>query len=198
MYRIANCAVVMLILMMTGCSVKESLPEGVVHYTATVTKAGIGEIRKEIYLKNSKPYQEFGFYKDGKRFFESYAGNLDTIAFTHTIAFYPSGELKSLETIESDKNELISAYWYYPNGILQLRHNGESHIEELWDESGAKQTEYFAPNSDIKKITNWYHNGQKKEESELLNTQRNGKWFEWDSLGHQTRKEFYVNGKVKK
>jgi antitoxin component YwqK of YwqJK toxin-antitoxin module len=198
MYRIFNSSVVLIVMMLAGCGVKEELPEGVVHHTEIKTKAGIGEIRKEIYLKDSKPYQEFGFYKDGKRFFESYAGNLDTIEFTHSIEFYPSGELKKLETSESDKNELMSAYWYYPNGILQLRHNGETHLEEVWDASGAKQTEYYVPNSDIKKITNWYHNGQIKEESELLNAQRNGKWFEWDSLGHETRKEFYVNGKLKK
>ena len=132
------------------------------------------------------------------RYFESYTTKLDTVEFTHYIEFYPSGELKGFQTTQSDKNEITSGYAYYPSGIMQARNDGDRHIEENWDEKGAKEVECFAPNSDIQKITRWYPNGQKKEEAELLNTQRNGKWFQWDSLGHQTRKEFYVNGKLKK
>jgi antitoxin component YwqK of YwqJK toxin-antitoxin module len=198
MYRIMNCTAVLIVLMLTGCGVKESLPEGVVHRTEMVSSPIFGEYRKEIYSKNSKPYQVFGFYKDGRRIFESYTTRLDTVEFTHYIEFYPSGEVRGFETTQSDKNEITWGNAYYPSGIMQSRFDSDTHIEEDWDETGAKEDEVFAPNSDIQKITKWYHNGLKKEEAELLHTQRNGKWFQWDSLGHQTRKEFYVNGKLKK
>ena len=197
MIRTFNSAVVLMTLLVVGCGAKEELGDGVVHRTETVSTKNFGEYRKEIYLKNGKPYQLFGFYKDGKRYFESYTTRLDTVEFTHYLEFYPSGQLKDFQTCQSDENEIVWGNAYYPSGIMMSRYNIDTHIEEDWDETGAKEDEYFAPNSDIQKITRWYHNGQKKEEAELLNTQRNGKWYQWDSLGHQTRNEIYVNGKLK-
>lgn len=196
--RTFNSAVVLMTLLIAGCGAKEKLGEGVVHRTETVVSGSFGEFRKETYLKNSMPYRTLAFFKDGKRYFESYTTRLDTISFNHYIEFFPSGEIKEFTTRESDKNEITSGFTYYPNGIMKSRINSDTHVEEYWDETGAKEAEFLAPNSEIKKITKWYHNGQEKEMSELLNTQRNGKWFQWDSLGHQIRNEIYVNGKLKK
>jgi len=134
-----------------GCREKEKLAEGVVHRTETVSTGSPGEFRKERFLKNSRPYQVFGFYKDGKRYFESYTTKLDTVEFYHYIEFYPSGEIKEFTTKESDKNEITSGKTYYLNGNMKSRYDSDTHVEENWDETGKKEAEYFAPNSEMKK-----------------------------------------------
>jgi antitoxin component YwqK of YwqJK toxin-antitoxin module len=117
----------------------------------------------------------------------------------HYIEFYPSGDLKEINTTQSNMDELVSGYKYYPNGKIKSQYSGNTHIEEDWYETGMKEAEYFSPHSQIMKITRWYQNGQKKEETEMNDGgKRNGKWFEWDSLGHQTRKEFYAGGTLKR
>lgn len=139
-----------------------------------------------------------------------------------TLRAYPGKELE----VENEyrNKQLVRNQVYYPNGKTMNRYVLIDSAAWKWEmdayyESGAMRSRSIASTDSFRKETDWYDNGQvqtdftrrggnkdsvvhyfrngvKKEIAEFLDNKRNGRWQEWDSLGHQTRNEVYRNGKL--
>ena len=72
--------------------------------------------------------------------------------------------------------------------------NTEPISQIVWDENGNTLYE-FKTETDHKRKGIWFHSNEDTMEiAEFMDGHRHGKWFQWDSLGFQTRKEWYANG----
>lgn len=183
----------------SGCTVRRQndVPrEGVTVTTEHVTNSPIDSYKKVTYAKNSQPFKELGYFDNGDRLYEAYYARKDTLRFTTLIQYFRSGDLASVSI--TDGNRLITRYSYYPDGEIQSRYNGYTGVEENWNNDGKLQKLIEYDGKNPKRVTQWHANGTMSELSEWHNEHRNGKWFQWDTLGNQTRKEMYAMGKLKK
>lgn len=195
--RIAHCLLCGLV--MIGCTIRqqnEAPRDGVTVTTEHVTNSPTDTYKKVTYSKDSRPYKEVGYFENGNRFYEAHYGRMDTLRFATMINYFKNGELASVSIVDGSK--LITRYAYYPDGKIQLRHNGYTGVEENWNHDGKLQTVVEYSGVIPKRVTKWHTNGRMSELSEWSNEHRHGKWFQWDTLGNQTRKELYVMGKVKR
>jgi len=76
--------------------------------------------------------------------------------------------------------------------------NGFLVDQNTWYENGAPELIFSRTPDSIDNGMRFYSNGIKKEEFRFAHDKRDGIWNQWDSLGHQTRKQYYVNGRLKK
>jgi len=192
-------AAMALLLVPPGCGSKEkktSHPAGITTVVQHSVDISYGDYTTETFYNNGKWFKSIGHFKNGNRFYETYVMRNDTTSIIQTTSFYPSGNL--LRTEMRVNNEVTMAQSFHENGQLSVERNVPAGYERAWNEDGKP----FFENNDLRTnnrtIYSWYANGQMKELFELSGGERNGKWFEWDSLGNQTRSEMYVNGKRKK
>ena len=196
--KTVHAAILLFTAIIVGCTVRrqnEVPREGITVTTEHVTNSPTDSYKKVTYAKDSQPYKELGYYDNGSRLYETYFARMDSQHITTMINYFREGELASVTVI--DGNTLITRYSYYPDGKIQSRHNGYTGVEENWNDDGKlqKMIEYAGKNP--KRVTKWHTNGTMSELSEWHNEHRHGKWFQWDTLGNQTRKELYMMGKLK-
>ena len=191
--------VLAMIMITAGCNLmdkKPSLPAGVTSVVQHSVDISFGDYTTETVYNNGKWFKSIGHFKNGNLFYETYVMRNDTTSIIHTISFYPSGKL--LRTSMRVNNAVIMEQSFHENGQLSLERNSAAGYERAWDEDSKP----FFENNDLRKnnrtIYAWYSNGQMKELSEVTDGERNGKWFQWDSLGRKTRNEVYKNGNIKK
>ncbi len=189
----------LIVLNVAGCNVRqqnknEVTREGVTVTTEQITNPQNFRYKKVTYARDSEPYKELGFLDNGNRLYEVYYARVDTERIMTHIQYFPDGELSTVSVL--DGNRLICRYVFYPNGKIQWRQHGLSNVGESWYADGMKQSIVEYAGLTPKRVTNWHHNGIMSEQSEWKNDQRHGKWFQWDSLGNQTRKEFYAMGRL--
>lgn len=134
----------------------------------------------EYEYKNGEMVRYTQFYQNGKKKLEtlykdSTSNRLGPNEFT-TKEYFESGNLKLSSHTVADS--ILSKTEYYENGQISL--------------------EFKRSPGTIDKGIRYFADGKKKEEFEFMKEQRHGLWYEWDSLGVQTRKEMYVQGKIVK
>jgi antitoxin component YwqK of YwqJK toxin-antitoxin module len=201
MYRFILALVPVLLL---GCDRRnggEILSEGVTKKAESATTSEFGRIQKEIYMKGSQPIMEIAYYGQNERCYESYTTRNDSVPIKTEITFYPSGELRSIFLHEGTM--LRAGYDFFRNGQVRFNYrpnrNGQIEFTDGRYENGQKEEEViFDEKGLVSQLSHWHSNGKKKEKAEWKDSRRHGKWFEWDSLGNQTRNEYYGNGTVQK
>ncbi len=176
----------------------EGLKPGVTVKTEMQNDPEFGKIRVTT-TTAPRTFKSLAFYESGDLCYESYGTYLDSVGIMTYNSFYPSGEIRSSMIREGvPPHYWMRSYAYYQNGQVKERYDTERSLKETWYEDGRRESVSHIPADDPTFAPDWssawYRNGQIKEESEWKNGKRDGKWFQWDSLGHQTKREFYKNG----
>jgi antitoxin component YwqK of YwqJK toxin-antitoxin module len=121
--------------------------------------------------------------------YEYSGGNL--VRFTR---FFANGKIYAT-TLSTDSG-IHRTEWFYESGKpcgVSIE-NTKPVSQTVWDENGNTLYEFKSETGHKRKGIWYYLNGETMEIAEFMNDQRHGKWFQWDSLGFQTRKEWYANG----
>lgn len=161
--------------LLTGCVPKTRAPE-----------TGVQKIRVPVFLYPGEIFDGENEFRSGR--------------FVRRTIYYRDGATMIENVLLDSVTNTWKSQEYYPGGKpkrMYVSSQEEYPIERRWYGNGQLELEFSR--SDGKKDigVRYYPNGAKKEEFEFVNEQRHGVWAEWDSLGNQTRNEFYVNGKLK-
>lgn len=197
--KISTLIIIVGVIFTIGCTVRqqqESPRDGITVTTEQVTNSPSDSYKKVTYSRDSLPYKELGYFDNGNRMYEMYYSRIDTQRIAAFINYFRDGELASMNIIDGDR--IVARYAFYPDGRIQSRHDGFRGIEEVWNQHGKLQKTIEYAGKNPKRVMQWHANGTIAEVSEWHNENREGRWFQWDSLGNQTRKERYAMGKLKK
>ena len=113
--------------------------------------------------------------------------------------YYPDGK-KKMESLPDSGRRVWTMTEYYESGSMKRMSTSSDSLflsDRRWYENGNPELEFVRTEGKKDKGVRYHPNGAKKEEFEFVNERRHGMWEEWDSLGNQTRNEFYVKGKLK-
>jgi antitoxin component YwqK of YwqJK toxin-antitoxin module len=174
-----------------GCNRNDEMSEGVTRKVVMDRYDDGTEIQIETYYKDLQPFKGISYYKDGKIFSHSYYVQIDTMMEITTVAYYPTGSLRFINTnvaqidtflntsVEGKTTKSIRVLRYYPVHRVELYPNGK--IERRWGRNNIDSSRTFEW---------WFENGRRK--SEVVTKycyDQPIKNMEWDSLGHLTKNE---------
>ena len=131
-------------------------------------------------------------YERGTLAFERYiVGN--TIVNDSSISYYPNGSIFNRTVNPADSTQRFRED-YFPNGRMRTKSTADSLF--TWHENGQRSGIYHFKRGQVVNRTLWHENGVRAEESQWKSDKINGRYQEWDTLGHQTRNELYALGKL--
>lgn len=165
------------------------------NYTAleTIHTLEYGDISMERYYRNGTNVKAFGFFRDGSLKSEFYV--TDNSGYSSKfISYYPNRQIetRSLKWIEgATKHYLYEEF--FEDGRTRRREGTKVPQWEYYDEIGDPTLFYIHSGDRITELM-FYPGSKKQDESDYVNGKRDGRWNQWDTLGHQTRKEVYKSG----
>ena len=117
------------------------------------------------------------------------------------VEWYENGQ-KSSDKIYSDgKSVWQSEKEWHENGVIKVEvslYTTNKTVRTWWHDNGQKLREmtwdYMTPQT--KSATMWYSNGQKLRERFWKDTERHGKWTDWDRSGRITHESTYKDGEL--
>lgn len=159
----------------------------------TIHSLEYGDISVERYYRNGANVKAFGFYKDGTMKSEFYVTD-NTGYSSKYISYYPNKQIetRSLKWMEKDEKHFLYEE-FFENGNVRRREGSKIPKWEYYDENG-ELTVITLHNGDRTMEMMFYPGGQKQEESDYRAGKRDGKWFQWNVAGRQTRNEIYKDG----